>query len=297
MGTTLKAGQATIHPTDFDDIYKVYEDHMLLKNYSSATIKTYLSNFRRYHDWCLNTDQLDIYNQDTVKAYLIHRVRRGAKWQTMNNIYSAMRKLFRDVLELPWSFKKLPRAKKERVLPELISKKEVKRIIMSCKIEKHKAILITLYATGMRAGELCRVKLADIDGDRQQFKISRGKGSKDRYIQVPAELIDYLRKYYVKYKPVTYLFNGRKKGQPMSVSSLRWPIRQSKKRLKLIKKVSPHTFRHCYATHHLEAGTDLVFLQKNLGHKHLKTTARYIHLCQSRYQHIHHPIADMIQDL
>lgn len=296
MTTAIHSSEVLIH-SDYDTVQRAYEDYMLLKNYSSSTVKTYLCNFRRYHEWCVQYNKEDVYIQDTVKEYLLFRVRNGAKWQTMNNIYSAMRKLFREVLLLEWSMKKLPRPKKERHLPELISKKEVQKIISSCKMNKHKAILITLYATGMRAGELCNLKLAHIDGDRHQIKIVRGKGAKDRYIDVPKELIFYLRDYYKKYRPSVYLFNGRKKGSPMSVSSLRWPIRESKKRIKLIKKVSPHTFRHCYATHHLEAGTDLVYLQKNLGHKHLKTTARYIHLCNSRYQHIHHPIVDIIEHL
>ena len=282
---------------NFTEVYSTYEDYMLLKNYSSSTISAYLSNFRKYHQWCLENSKQEEYKQETVKEYLVYRVRKGAKWQTMNNIYSAMRKLFKEVLDLEWSFKKLPRPQKERVLPELVSKQEVKRLITACKHFKHQAILVTLYATGMRAGELCNLQLSHIDGHRCQIKVCKGKGSKDRYIDVPAELIEYLRIYYRKYKPEVYLFNGRRKAEKMSVSSLRWPIRQAKKKLSMIKRVSPHTLRHCYATHHLESGTDLVYLQRNLGHKHLKTTARYIHLCKDRYQHIHHPIADMMADL
>lgn len=291
---TIQVDTSDLIHADFDTVYKAYEDYMLLKNYSTSTLKTYLCNFRKYNEWCVVNAHPFIYNQEIVKSYLLHRVRHGAKWQTMNNIYSAMRKLFKEVLHLYWSMKKLPRPKKERHLPELISKQEIQKIISSCKVLKHRAILITLYATGMRAGELCNLKLAHIDGDRHQIKIVKGKGAKDRYIDVPDVLISYLRAYFIKYRPQIYLFNGRTIGKPMSVSSLRWPIREAKRKLHLIKKVSPHTFRHCYATHHLEAGTDLVYLQKNLGHKHLKTTARYIHLCNSRYQHIHHPIVDMI---
>ncbi len=296
MNTQYLSPEA-LKKADFSTVSRAYEDHMLLKNYSSATVKTYMCNFRKYDEWCGQNKVEQEYNQDSVKAYLVYRVRQGAKWQTMNNIYSAMRKLFKEVLYLTWSMKKLPRPKKERVLPELVSKQEIKRLISACRHFKHQAILITLYATGMRSGELCALRLSHIDAERHQIKISKGKGAKDRYIDVPIELIVYLRRYYQKYKPETFLFNGRGKGQPMSVSSLRWPIREAKKKIGLIKKVSPHTFRHCYATHHLEDGTDLVYLQRNLGHKHLKTTARYIHLCNQRYQHIHHPIVDMMRDL
>jgi len=278
---------------NFDELYRQYEDYMLLKNFSKYTISCYLTNFRLYHKWCQANKKAKEYHQDTVREYLVYRVKNGAKWQTMNSIYSAMRKLFREVLSLEWNTKKLPRPKKERTLPELVSKQEIKRLIEACPYMKHRAILITLYSTGMRSSELCNIQISDIDSERLQIRIRKGKGAKDRYINIPKELIDYLRQYYLAYKPVKYLFNGRKKGEKMSVSSLRWPIREAVKRLGLQKKVSPHTFRHCYATHHLECGTDLVYLQKNMGHKHLKTTARYIHLCNQRYEHVHHPIVDI----
>lgn len=276
----------------------MYEDYMLLKNYSKHTIGAYLSNFRKYYEWCLRHDESKaVYDQFRVREYLVSLTRAGKKWQTINNHYSAMRKLFREVLELDWNVKKLPRPRKERYLPELISKAEVLRIIECCKLIKHKALLAMLYGTGMRAGELSRLKLTDIDSERLQVRIRRGKGAKDRYIQVPEELINYVREYYKICRPIEYLFNGRKKGRPLQVGSMRWPLREAKRKLNIRKKISPHTLRHCYATHHLEVGTDLVFLQQNMGHKHLKTTARYIHLCKNRYQHIHHPIVDILPSM
>lgn len=278
--------------SSFEMVYRAYEDYMYLINLSEYTRRTYLCNFRKYYMWCKEEEIEELYDQYTVKQYLLYRVKSGAKWQTMNNIYSAMRKLFREVLNAEWSFKKLPRSKKEKVLPNIISMEEVERLIQgSNKNIKHQAILITLYATGIRVGELIKIKLKDVDSDRKQIRISSGKGRKDRYVQIPEILIEILRAYYKKERPEHYLFNGRKKGTVLSVSAIRWAMNQSKRRMKVRKKVSPHTFRHCYATHHLECGTDLVYIQQNLGHKHLKTTARYIHLCQSRYQHIDHPIA------
>jgi len=270
---------------------------MLLKNHSGSTICTYLCNFRKYYEWCVENGIDRIYDQDSVRQYLIFRVRNGAKWQTMNNIYSAMRKLFREVLDIEWSYKKMKRPNKERALPELISKQEVSRLIQACDLIKHRAIMITLYASGLRSAELCGLRLDDVDSDRLQLYVRKGKGAKDRYVQIPFVLIEYLRLYYQECRPEVYLFNGRRKGQKMLSSSLRWPFIRVKKRLGLTKKISPHTFRHCYATHHLESGTDLVYLQQNMGHKHLKTTAKYIHLCKQRYQHIHHPIADIMGDL
>lgn len=284
-------------PAAFKSVYQSYREYLLIKNYSKHTLNTYLCNFRLYHAWCVERGIANVFLQQSVKDYLVYRIENGAKWQTMNNIYSAMRKLFREVLGLEWSVKKLPRPQKERHLPELISQQDVFRIIQSCRLVKHRAVLITLYASGLRSSELCNLRLDDIDSDRLQLRIRKGKGAKDRYVQIPRELIEYLRIYFRQCRPKVYLFNGRKKGARMSVASLRWPIREAKKRLGLTKKISPHTFRHCYATHHLESGTDLVFLQQNLGHKHLKTTARYIHLCTDRYKHVKHPIVAMLPNL
>ncbi|NND05253.1 MAG: tyrosine-type recombinase/integrase [Saprospiraceae bacterium] len=176
----------------YESVYGAYRDYLLVKNYSRHTLNTYLCNFRLYHKWCICNQVADIYLQERVKDYLVYRIENGAKWQTMNNIYSAMRKLFREVLELEWSFKKLPRPNKERHLPELISQQEVFRLIQSCRLLKHRAVLVTLYASGLRSAELCSLRLDDIDSDRMQFRIRRGKGAKDRYVQIPKELIDYL---------------------------------------------------------------------------------------------------------
>ena len=284
-----------IEDPDFIKVYKSYEDYLYLINVSEYTRKAYLSNFRRYYLWCREEKIENIYDQMEVREYLIHRVKTGAKWQTMNNIYSAMRKLFKEVLNIEWSFKKLPRPKKERHLPEILSKQEIQKLIFGCKNNiKHQTIIITLYSTGMRVGEMRKLKIKDILSERKQIRIIKGKGAKDRYIDIPDLLIDVLRKYYLAVQPQEYLFFGKYKTQMISVSAVRWAIRMAKKRMNIHKKASTHTLRHCYATHHLESGTDLVYLQQNLGHKHLKTTARYIHLCKERYQHINHPIKEMI---
>ena len=284
-----------IEDHDFIKVYKSYEDYLYLINVSEYTRKAYLANFRIYYKWCQKEKIENIYDQMEVRAYLIHRVKTGAKWQTMNNIYSAMRKLFKEVLNIEWSFKKLPRPKKERHLPEILSKQEIQKLIIGCKNNiKHQTIIITLYSTGMRVGEMRKLKIKDILSERKQIRIIKGKGAKDRYIDIPDLLIDVLRKYYLAVQPVEYLFFGKYKTQMISVSAVRWAIRMAKRRMNIHKKASTHTLRHCYATHHLESGTDLVYLQQNLGHKHLKTTARYIHLCKERYQHINHPIKEMI---
>jgi site-specific recombinase XerD len=123
-----------------------------------------------------------------------------------------------------------------------------------------------------------------------QIHIHRGKGAKDRTVVMNKKLLEVLRAYYRKYKPVDYLFNGIKSGTAYSTSAGQWAVRRGRALAKITKKCSVHTLRHCYATHHLELGTDIVFLQEQLGHKHLKTTAKYIRLCVERYRQINHPL-------
>jgi integrase/recombinase XerD len=154
-------------------------------------------------------------------------------------------------------------------------------------------MLSFIYATGLRLSEAINVKIDDIDGQRKQVRVNKGKGNKDRMVMLPEETIQLLRIYYIKEKPEIYLFNAKEKGKCYSPRSVQLFMQAAKKKIKLTKKGSIHTLRNCYATHHLEGGTDLVFLQEQMGHKQLKTTIRYIGLCVERQRYIKHPISGM----
>ena len=193
-----------------------------------------------------------------------------------------------------WSLKKLPRPKKDKKLPTILSKEDVARLISAAPTLKYQVFLTFLYATGARLSEAYNLKFEGIDSDRMQITIRQGKGGKDRVVQMNIRLLGLLREYYKAYKPEVYLFNGRRKGDRYSSSAGQWSIRRAKVLAGIEKKFSLHTLRNCYATHHLELGTDLVYLQEQLGHKNIKTTAKYIRLCMERYRKINHPL-DVIQ--
>lgn len=229
-----------------------------------------------------------------AREYLYQRLNKGLSWSAINCDYSSLRKWFKNVADVEWSFKKLPRPRKEKLLPNIFSKEEVVKIIESANIYKQQIFLSFLYATGMRLSEAIQVMFEDIDADRLQIKVRKGKGGKDRMVQIPACLISILREYYKSVKPKTFLFNGVKKGESYSPRAAQHALKIAKSNCGISKKGSIHSFRHCYATHHLEAGTDLVFLQEQLGHKNLKTTAKYIHLCVNRYRNIIHPIEQVV---
>ena len=158
---------------------------------------------------------------------------------------------------------------------------------------KHQVFLSLIYGSGLRLSEALNLKISDIDGHRLQLRINKGKGNKDRMVQIPGCVLELLRTYYVRCKPKLYLFNGLYKGSRCSAKAVQWAIRKAKSRSGIQKTATVHTLRHCYATHHLESGTDLVFLKSQLGHKQLTSTAVYIHLCMEHYRKIHHPIAEM----
>ena len=270
-----------------------FNAHMTLKNFRPATRKAYASalcQFFKYRDREGMTGPL---NQEEARKYILYRYQQGKKWQTINGDYSAMHKLFREVLDLPWDIKKLPRPRKERSLPKILSQKEVIQIIEAGTIFKHQVFMAFLYGSGLRLSEALNLYITDIDGERKQIRVEKGKGAKDRYVIIPECLLLLLRQYYRMYHPIKYLFNGQRPGSQFSIRGAQAAIAEARIEAGITRRASAHTFRHCYATHHLENGTDIVYLQQQLGHKHLKTTARYIHLCREQFHRINHPLANM----
>jgi len=269
---------------------KAYDDHLILKNFSNATRQMYLRTLKEFLRFAKRKYPRDPVSQNVAKQYIIQRHKSGRSWSTINCDYSALRKYFKEVLSLEWSLRKIPRPRKDFSLPETLSVQDVTKIINSASTYKHQVFITFVYTTGLRLSEATHVTFDDIDRNRLQIRVRKGKGAKDRYIRIPQSLIEILIEYYLRLKPEIYLFNGYQKGKPYCSSSAQWVMRQAKKNAKITKQASVHTLRHAFATHHLEAGTDLVYLKLQLGHKHLKTTERYIHLCTERKTNVNHPI-------
>ena len=272
------------------------DDYMTLKNYSKSTRKAYCCALKQFLKWRLKqgfSPNLSDLDHLQARQYILYRYDLGKRWQTINGDYSAMLKYFRYVKKLDWDFDNLPRPRREGQLPRIISKGDVKKLIDHAPNLKHQTFICLLYGTGIRLGEALNLQITHIDGERKQLLIARGKGAKDRYVDIPDCLLVLLRHYYKMYRPLVYLFNGKLRTDPLAPRSAQYLIKETCKLAKIQKAVSPHTFRHCYATHHLENGTDLIYLQGQLGHKHLKTTAKYIHLMKHHSWRINHPLANM----
>lgn len=289
MGILIDFSKTTIMIDAIKEIQS-YKAYLTLGNYKPSTIKAYCGTLYHFFQFVNTNYNEEVPTQDHVQAYLLKRLEKGKSWSTINCDYSSMRKYFKILKDYPWSLKKLPRPKRDKTLPSILSKEDVARLINAAPNYKYQVFLTFLYATGTRLSEACNIKLEDIDSDRMQIRISQGKGGKDRFILLPQRLLELLRDYFKVYKPKTYLFNGRRKGAVYSTSAGQWTVRRARDLAGITKKCSIHTLRNCYATHHLELGTDLVYLQEQMGHKHLKTRAKYIRLCIERYRHIKHPL-------
>lgn len=281
-----------MHTTEvnIDEEVRQYYKYLVLGNFQKSTVDMYCRTLRKFLQFCNTQFKGALLKQDHAQEFLLQRVENGRAWSTINADYSALRKYYKVMKDYPWSLKKLPRPKREKSLPPIISKEEVAKLIDHAPTYKHQVFLTFLYATGARLSEATHIKLVDIDGQRMQVHIHRGKGAKDRKVLITDKLLGILRDYYKVYRPVEYLFNGKRKGTPYSSSAGQWAIKRGRTLAGIKRKCTIHTLRNCYATHHLELGTDLVFLQEQMGHKHLKTTAKYIRLCIERYRNICHPL-------
>ena len=270
-----------------------YDAHLVLNNYSKATRKSYIGALRQFLNYRVKEGYTGQFTQDGARSYILSRHAKGLKWQTINGDYSAMYKFYKEVLKIDWDVQHIPRPRQERTLPVLLSKQTVKKIIEQGIEFKHQVFMTFLYSTGLRLSEALHLKLEDIDGERLQIRVVKGKGSRDRCVDIPLELVVLLRQYYRLYRPKVYLFNGKSVGCVWANTTAQWAVRKARERSGVQQEVSPHVFRHCYATHHLEGGTNLVYLKDQLGHKDLKTTAKYIRLCKSYQKQVQHPIASM----
>lgn len=179
-----------------------------------------------------------------------------------------------------WDPTKVKRPKTPKTLPVVFSKEEIAAILASLKNRKHYCLVALTYAAGLRLDEVVKLKPADLDSSRMQIRVSSGKGNKDRYTVLPAGLLEQLRVYYRTYRPQIYLFEGMKSGQPYSPRSAQHVLKKALKSTGITKEASFHTLRHSFATHLMEQGTSVRIIQDLLGHRSLRTTSVYLHVCR-----------------
>lgn len=208
----------------------------------------------------------------------------------INQAISALKIFFKEVLKKPKVLINVPRPKKEKKLPDILSQQEVLRLLEAVDNVKHKAIMLLIYSAGLRVGEVVRLKAEDIDSERNLIHIRQGKGRKDRYTLLSSMALDALNLYIELYGPYKWLFPGAEPGRHITERSVQKVFDGAKERAGIRKDVSVHTLRHSFATHLLEAGTDLRYIQELLGHQSSKTTEIYTHVSKKELGRIQSPL-------
>ena len=207
-------------------------------------------------------------------------------------VHSACNLLYGETLNQIEKVQSIKRPKLPKKLPVVFSEQEVEHLLNQVRNIKHKAILMTIYSAGLRCGELCHLKINDIDSSRMRIAVRDAKGQKDREVILSDKLLRYLREYVKIYRPKDFLFNGQVSGKPISARTLQQVFRKMLTRSNIQKKASLHTLRHSYATHLMNKGIDLRIIQKLLGHKSIKTTLIYCHLSDDRFANTKSPLDD-----
>lgn len=272
-----------------------YLETLQQKRYSSNTIKVYLAYFRDFVQYFGDRELTEL-TAEEIRAYMLYLINyKQISISQQNQRINSIKFYYEKVLGQDVAYYKFDRPFKEKKLPEILSKQEIKLLINNTHNIKHKSIIIMLYACGLRRSELINLKLSDIDSSRMVVKINGGKGKKDRYVQLPKKVLKILRIYYKEFQPRQYLFEGKDENQYSTTSVLK-VIKAAGIRAGIKKRVYPHILRHSFATHHLEQGTDLRYIQVWLGHTQSKTTEIYTHVSNTSFEKFANPIDDIIFD-
>jgi len=275
---------------------KLMLEELQRRNYSDSTVRTYVAAIRDFsRHFHQPPDKLGPDHIRQFQVYLLKEKKLAVA--SVKQRVSALRFFFVKTLRRPYMLEQIPYPKLPRRLPNVLSEEEVGHLIDSASNLFHRAMLMTLYATGMRRAELCRLKVEDIDGKRMIIHIRQGKGGRDRDVPLDPKLRETLQEYWRWMKPKTYLFPGTvdnwRADVPISDKVPWLACREAARRAGIQKRVTPHLLRHSYATHLLEGGADLRTIQVLLGHAKLEHTVIYLHLSQRHLRAATNPLEKM----
>lgn len=267
---------------------ETYLQKLELKKYSNSTVKTYVSLFERYINYYPNRDIATL-NENDVRKYLQSLIHEARSNSYINLAINSIKFYYEVVLGMPNRFYDIERPRKEKKLPVVLSKQDIILLIENTNNIKHRCIVSILYSAGLRRNELLNLKPTDIDSKRMVIRVRDAKGNKDRYTLLSNTTLEDLRSYYKEFRPKKYLFEGKNHTQysPNSVFKI---VSNAGLKAGIKVKVSPHILRHSFATHLLEAGTDLRYIQLLLGHSSTKTTEIYTHVATNNFNSIKNPL-------
>ena len=256
---------------------------------SRSTIKAYSAVIEKFY-YHHRKSPADLTGED-AHHYLCHLFRvEEVSGSVYNTHLSALRFLYKNVLEISTDFGKIPRYKRGKTLPVVLSLKEIGRVIEVTDNLKHRTLLMTAYSGGLRVSEVCQLRVFDIDSELMRIRVRNGKGRKDRYVMLSESLLPPLREYYKAYRPKVWLFTSENGEKPLDVRTAQRVFKKSKRKAAIRKPASFHSMRHSFATHLLESGAELCYIQQLLGHASITTTQIYTKITTTGATSIRSPL-------
>ena len=264
-------------------------EDMLVRNLSPRTIDSYtyhIDKFTRHAG-----QPAERLGPEQIRQYQLYLIRdKKVGWSTFNQTVCALRFLYRFTVPRDWVVKMVPFGKRPKKLPVVLGQEQAIRLIQCAANLKHRTVLLTLYAAGLRLSEALNLQVADIDSARMLLRVTRGKGNKQRVVPLSPRLLEALRQYWKQTRPPVYLFPGKTSDAPLCSTSIQKACKTAALKAGVQQRVSPHTLRHSFATGLLEAGVDLLTIGQLLGHKSFSTTLVYLHVRRPHLQSAPSPI-------
>jgi site-specific recombinase XerD len=266
---------------DIQALLNRFEQDLILRQFRPATRRNYLLFARLYLQSL--TQPIDQIHEAEIKAYLVDQIhQKGRSHESYRQLYAAIKILFSVTLGRPEDVARVPFPRRShRPLPSVLSPQEVQDLLNALTSPKYRALFMTCYAAGLRIGEACRLQVTDIDSKQNVIRVRDGKGGRERVTLLSPKLLQELRQYWLIDRPRPWLFPGKDPNRPMTTDSARKVLAQAAMEAGLTRPCTPHTLRHCFATHLLHAGVEVVVLKSLLGHHSTRVTERYTHVTTS----------------
>jgi len=272
-----------------------FEDYMTLRNLAPKTHEAYINSvvqLAKYYN--RSPDKL---SNDEIQKYLLHLIReRKLAWSSVNVQFSAFRCFYKKLLKWDETKFHIPPRPRSKQLPVVMPLEDVLKIIDSTSNLKHRTILMTTYTAGLRVSEVVKLEPKHIESQRMLIRVDQGKGRKDRYTILSQKALDTLKSYWYAYRPGKWLFFGNDKAKAISDATAQKIYYRAKEASAVNKGLGIHTLRHCFATHHLEQGTDIYTIKEMMGHKSLETTLKYLHVAGNRIAEVKSPMDKIISN-
>jgi integrase/recombinase XerD len=294
VAAAVEAAAPELPVAQVQAVVTALDEELTLRQYSPKTRDDYRLQVQRFLKW-LRRDPATA-TEEELRAYLLSMLDNELSASYVRQARAALGILYTSALGQPEKVAHLPQAKKEKKLPLVLSREEVRQLLEATSNLRDKALLTVIYSAGLRVSEATQLRVSDILSDRGQIRIARGKGKKDRYTILADKTLHLLREYYRVYRPQTWLFSGQAPGTHLSTSAARRAFGRAREKGGITSRATIHTLRHSFATHLLEDGVDLRYIQELLGHSSITTTQRYTSVSTWRLGRVKSPL-DVLDEM